>query len=83
MLWLGNLDTGLKVKENLLCTEMNFWRRAARTYRLLEAGNALKKMAVKQFWKMENNMLKLYGHVVCVGGRLTAEANNDLVRVGS
>jgi hypothetical protein len=39
MLWLGNLDTGLKVEEKLLGTEMNFWRRVARTYRLLEVGN--------------------------------------------
>jgi hypothetical protein len=43
MPWLGNLDTGLKVKEKLLRTEMNFWRRDARTYRLLEVRNELKK----------------------------------------
>jgi hypothetical protein len=40
---LGNLDTGLKVKEKLLSTEMNVWSRAERTYRLLEVGNELKK----------------------------------------
>jgi len=30
------MDTGLPIKENLLSTEMDFWRRAARTSRLLE-----------------------------------------------
>jgi len=43
MLRLGNFDTGLKVKEKLLSTEMNFWRGVTRTYRLLEVRNELKK----------------------------------------
>jgi hypothetical protein len=37
---LGNLDVGLQVKEKkLLSTEMNFWRRAARSSKLLEVRN--------------------------------------------
>jgi hypothetical protein len=36
----------------LLSTEMDFWRRAARTSRILKVRNGvIKKMGVTQFWK--------------------------------
>jgi len=36
---LGSFDTGLQVKENNLNTEMDFWRRTARTSRILKVRN--------------------------------------------
>jgi hypothetical protein len=54
----------------MLSTEMDFWRRVARTSRLLKLKNEAirKKMGVTQIIleRMENNMLKWYGHVVCM-----------------
>jgi len=50
---LGCFDTGLQVKENLLSMEMDFWRRAARTSRLLDVRKEVirENMRVTQFWK--------------------------------
>jgi hypothetical protein len=48
---------------------MNFWRRPARTYRLIKC-EIKEKMAVKQFWNMEN-MLKWYGRVSYEGNGLS------------
>jgi len=62
---LGNLDTGLKVNEKE-STEMDFWRRAAGTSRLLKVRNeAIKeKVGVTIFGEMEHSLLKWYGHIV-------------------
>jgi hypothetical protein len=59
---LGNMDTGLQVKEKLLSTEMDFKRRGARTSRLLTVRNEVirENMGATQtiLEKMENNMLQ-------------------------
>lgn len=68
ILRLENLDGGLQTKEKILGEEMDYWRRAARTSRILEGRNKiiLEKIRVRQANKerMENNILKLYGHCV-------------------
>jgi hypothetical protein len=57
-----------KLKKMLLSTEMDFWRRAARTSRILKVWNEVirEKTAVTQtiLERIENNMLKWYGHVL-------------------
>jgi hypothetical protein len=57
-----------KLKNNLLSTEMDFWRSAPGTSRLLKVRNEVigEKMGVTQtiLERMENNVLKWYGHVV-------------------
>lgn len=59
-----------KLKKKILNEEMDYWRRAARTSRRLQGRNKVirEKMRVRQTIKgrMENNMLQLYGHVVCM-----------------
>jgi len=51
-LWFGNLDTGLQVKEKTIKYRNGFWRRVARTSRLLKVKNEItEKMRVTQFWK--------------------------------
>lgn len=59
-----------KLRNNLLSTEIDFWRRAPRTSRLLKVRNEVirEKMGVTQtvLERMENNALKCYGHVVCM-----------------
>lgn len=66
-LWLGKFEW---LKNNLLHTEMDFWRRAPRTSRVLKVRNKIirGKMGVTQtvLEIMENNALKSYGHVVCM-----------------
>jgi hypothetical protein len=62
------LDSGLWIKEKLSSTEMDFWRRAARTSTIVKVRNEVirEKMRVTQIIleRMENNMLKWYGHVL-------------------
>jgi hypothetical protein len=57
-----------RLKKTLLSTEMDFWRRAARTSRILKVRNEVirEKMGVTQtiLGRMENNVLKWYGHVL-------------------
>jgi hypothetical protein len=52
---------------NLLSTEIDFWRRAARTSRILIVRNEVitEKMTVNKYnlERMENNMLKWHGHI--------------------
>jgi hypothetical protein len=52
----------------LLSTDMNFWRRSARTFRLLKERNEefKEKMGVTQrvLERLENSTLKWYGYVV-------------------
>jgi hypothetical protein len=65
---LGNLDSGLHIKEKILSTDMDYWRRAARTSRLLQGRNKVirETVGVRQtITERMENMLKLYGHVVC------------------
>jgi len=56
------MDTGLKVKEKLLSTETDFWKRGARTSWILTVRNEVIRgnMGITQTMleKMENNMLQ-------------------------
>jgi hypothetical protein len=58
------------LKEKLLSTEMGFCRRAAGTCGLLKARNGVirEEIGVPQTFleRMENNILKCYGHVECM-----------------
>jgi hypothetical protein len=59
------------LNKKLFSTEMDFWRRAARTYKILKVSNETikQKMGVAQtvVERMEYNTLKRYGHVLHVG----------------
>lgn len=59
-----------RLKNNLLHTEIDFWRRAPRTSRVLKVRNKIirEKIGVIQtiLEIMENSALKWYGHVVCM-----------------
>jgi hypothetical protein len=56
-----------RLKKELLSTETDFWRRAARTSKILKVRNEVirEKMGGTQpiLERKENNMLKWYGHV--------------------
>jgi hypothetical protein len=60
-----------RLKKILLSTEMDFWRRAARTSKILKVRNDVitDNMGVTQtiLEKMENNILKWYGHILRMG----------------
>jgi hypothetical protein len=59
-----------KLKRALLRTEIDFWKRAARTSRLLKVRNEVirERMRVTQtiLERLDNIMLKYYGQVVCM-----------------
>jgi hypothetical protein len=65
-----------RVKEKLLSTEVDFWRRAARTSKTLRVRSEgiRQKMRKTQrvLERLENNMLNWYGYVLCteIGGGL-------------
>ena len=51
---LGNMDTGLQVKEKLLNTETDLWRGAPRISRIRKVRNVVirqKSGYFKEFWK--------------------------------
>jgi len=65
---LGIWTLNLQVKENMLDTETDFWRRAAMTSRLLKVRNEVmrEKMHVTQtiLERLDNNMFKWSGRVI-------------------
>lgn len=62
------MDTGLQVKESTVKYRTDFWRRAARTSKLLKVRNEVirERMRVRQknFGRLDNITLKYYGQVV-------------------
>jgi hypothetical protein len=57
-----------KLKRALLSTEIDFWRRVARTSKLLKVRNGIRKrrrVTQTSLERLNNIMLKYYGQVVC------------------
>lgn len=58
----------MQIKEKLLSTDVDFWRTAARTSKILKVVNELTREEVgvtrTVTERVENNVLKLYGQIL-------------------
>jgi len=66
-----------RINKKLLITEIDFWRGAARTFKMLKLRKKVTKEKISltqtDLERMENNMLKCYGNVLRVGDNRWSE----------